>query len=54
MSERVLQIAVGWETIPYTYTRTLNYEDAEKLHRQISPADQLGTGIDTGKRRGRL
>ena len=54
MSERVLQIVGGWKKIPDTYMRTLGYEDAEKFHRQISPADKLGDGLDTGKRRGRL
>ena len=54
MSERVLQIVGGWKKIPDTYMRTLGYEDAEKFHRQISPADKLGQGLDTGKRRGRL
>ncbi len=54
MSERVLQIVGGWKKIPDTYMRTLGYEDAEKFHRQISPADKLGGGLDTVKRWGRL
>ena len=44
MSERVLQIVGGWKKITDTYMRTLGYEDAEKFHRQISPADKLGRG----------
>ena len=48
MSERVLHIVGGWKKIPDTYMRTLGYEDAEKFHRQISPADRLA-GDNTGR-----
>ncbi len=54
MAQRVLEIIGDWKKIPDTYMRTLGYEDAEKFHRQISPADKLGGGLDTGKRRGKL
>ena len=56
MPERILQIAGGWRRIPDTYLRTLDEEDAARIHRSISPADRLN-GVQPRKNsaaRGRL
>ena len=42
MPERVLKIIGGWKKIPDTYFKTLDAEDAQRFHRQVSPGDKLG------------
>ena len=42
MPERVLKIIGGWKKIPDTYFKTLDAEDAQYFHRQMSPGDKLG------------
>ena len=41
MPEQILRILGGWRTIPATYFRTLDQEDAKRFHREMSPADKL-------------
>ena len=42
MPERILMIIGGWKKIPATYFKTLDAEDAQLFHRQMSPGDKLG------------
>ena len=56
MPERVLKIIGGWKKIPDTYFKTLDAEDAQRFHRQVSPGDKLGktpSGRAARLRRGR-
>ena len=60
MSEPMLRLVGGWKKIPPTYLRTLDMEDAARIHREISPADRLGEALEgrqdrrRGQARGRL
>ena len=49
MPERILQVAGGWKKIPDTYLRTLNAEDAQQFHRQVSPGDRLKKAVTARK-----
>jgi integrase/recombinase XerC len=54
-AERYLRTIGGWRRIPDTYFRTLDAEDAARVHRQLSPGDRLaeqlrGSSRNRGKR----
>ena len=49
MPERILEVAGGWKKIPDTYLRTLNAEDAQQFHRQVSPGDRLKKAVTARK-----
>ena len=53
MPERILQVAGGWKKIPDTYLRTLDAEDAQQFHRQVSPGDRLKKAV-TGRKSTRM
>ena len=61
MSEPMLRLIGGWKKVPPTYLRTLDAEDAARIHREISPADRLVEALEhrsedrrRGAARGRL
>jgi len=43
----------GWEDIPPNYFKTLAAEDVARIHREMSPADNLlGSGAEPKRRQG--